>query len=115
VSTSEVITYLESHGLAVGGVLVPTSVVRPEALAPLCHDYLNGRISRDDLEKIAQFLQEGLARAAYDENNCSDPMCDYDARVETLLYDLYAPDTWYNPKKSDPAYCIRTFLAETPL
>lgn len=107
----EVMKYLESQGIAVSGVLVPPPAVRPETLVPICHDYLNGRVSGDDLEEIGRVLLRRPDRAA-NQDDC-DSEFDYDGRVELLLYDWHAPDTWYNPEKGDPAHCIRKFLAET--
>ena len=102
-STTETIAYLESHGLAIGGRLIPPGSVQPRMLIPLCDAYLSGRLSADALQQIAHvFLQRP-------DRDDSSPELDYCGRVERVLYEWYAPEIYF-PVTERNVSLLRDFL-----
>lgn len=106
-NASEIIAYLESRGLATAGVLIPPPSLLPIALVPICEDYLNDKLSADDLQQIGRVL---LTRpdGAWGRDDYA-PESEYPNNVELVLVEWYAPEM-HGP---DTAYHIRKFLAET--
>lgn len=95
VKAPEIIAYLESHGIAIGGVLVPPPSLHPDLLVPICNEFLNGTLLAPDLEKIGKLLLERPEH--YYQNKDYSGQSEYPDAVELILLEWAIPTLGQTP------------------